>query len=238
MKIVFNCFSNDLSNRFSKLVLENLEGSESISTKSERALFDEIEKDNTDAYIMEGHSNWTQKAIDFIKRKNPYTPIVILMTKEKDSNYDWPRGAEFYILNPNYCFSPENIYEIVIRAIRSYNNNFEKLLKLTSKMKEEIEFEDFKYDPIMRNFRYNGKLIKKMSPKEGGVLEVLASNFGNVVKKEIIMERVWHKADFYVGRSMDVYITNIRNLFKEKGIPLVIKNIHNAGLLLDYEEKN
>jgi DNA-binding winged helix-turn-helix (wHTH) protein len=236
MKIVFNSSSNELTNQFINLVLANLNGSEAFGIKGERALFEEISKENTDAYILENTNSWTQKAIDFIKKRSPYVPIIALMYKKDEEDYNYPRGAEFYIFNPDGQILPKDIYESTIRTIQSYHINFDKLQKLTAKMKDEIEFEKFKYDPVRRNFRFEGALIKKMSPKEGGVLEILAANFGNVVKKEIIMEKVWHNVDFYVGRSMDVYITNLRNLFKEKRIPLTIKNIHNAGLILENED--
>jgi DNA-binding winged helix-turn-helix (wHTH) protein len=235
MKIVFNSESNDLTNQILTHALSGKDGVEIIGTKSERPLFDQIGFDNSNAYVLESHHSWTQKAIDFIKKRNPNIPVIVLMIEEIDGKFEWPRGAEFYLFNPNYSINAIQIYESIFRAINSYQTNFSKLQKLTAKLKDEIIFGDFKYDPVRRDFRYGGKFIKKMSPKEGGVLEILSANFDTVVKKEIIMEKVWHNVDFYIGRSMDVYVTNLRNLFKNAGLPLAIKNIHNAGLILEYE---
>lgn len=233
MKIVLNSSSNDFANTIISHVLENYKGIEIVSTKSERPLKDQIGYDNTDAYVLEANKSWTQKSIDFIKKKNPHIPVIVLFTEEISE--EWPRGAEFYLFNPDYSISPIHIFESIYRSVSSYGVNFQKLQNLTSNLKDEIAFDDFQYDPVRREFRYGGKLIKKMSPKEGGVLEILASNFDNIVKKDIIMEKVWHHVDFYIGRSMDVYITNLRNLFKKNELPLSIKNIHNVGLIMEYD---
>jgi len=235
MKIVFNSDSNNLINSILDYTIHDKNGIEIINTKSERPLLDQINYDNRDAYVLEGHMSWTQKSIDFINKRDPNIPIIILMISKSDGKYTWPRGGDLYLFNPSYSVDPLDIYESIYRFIKNYQSNFSKLQKLTAKLKDEIIFDDFKYDPVRRDFKYANKFIKKMSPKEGGVLEILSANFDTVVKKEIIMEKVWHNVDFYVGRSMDVYITNLRNLFKKNNIPLSIKNIHNAGLILEYE---
>ena len=77
------------------------------------------------------------------------------------------------------------------------------------------------------------KEITKLSEKQGGILEMLASNYGNAVKKDLILEKVWRKNDYYSSRSMDVYITGIRKIFKENKIKLQIKNISGVGLILE-----
>jgi DNA-binding response OmpR family regulator len=100
-------------------------------------------------------------------------------------------------------------------------------------MSDVIEFNNCKYDPTRRTLFYKGKEVKKLSAKEGGIVEILASNFGEVVKKEIILEKVWHKSDYFSGRSMDVYVTHLRNLLKESDIDVNIKNISGVGLILE-----
>ena len=96
-----------------------------------------------------------------------------------------------------------------------------------------IEFGQCKYDPTRRTLSYKDKEIKKLSAKEGGILEVLSSNFGEVVKKEIILEKVWHKSDYFSGRSMDVYVTHLRRLLRDNEIDMNIQNISGVGLILE-----
>jgi DNA-binding response OmpR family regulator len=105
--------------------------------------------------------------------------------------------------------------------------------RLTAKMNDKIEFGQCIYDPTRRMLSHNGVDIKKLSAKEGGILEILAINFGQVVKKEVILEKVWRKTDYFAGRSMDVYITYLRNTLKENEINLTITNISGVGLILE-----
>ena len=100
-------------------------------------------------------------------------------------------------------------------------------------MSDVISFGACKYDPSRRSLSFNDKHVKKCSKKEGGILEVLASHVGVLVKKEVILEKVWHKSDYYAGRSMDVYVSHLRKLFEENDIPFTIKNISGKGLILD-----
>jgi len=231
MKIVLNSEYNDLINDVVQIALDKNK-SDVIAAKTEKILFKEIGKENVDGFILQNNRTYTQRAIDFLKRKTPYIPIIVMMTETET----WPIGGDFYIFNINNELSHEDFYEACSRTFISYNTNFEKLKRITAKISDEIVFGDCKYNPPRRTFHYKNRLIKKMAPKEGGVLEILASNFGSVVRKEIILERVWHKTDFYKGRSLDVYLTNLRKkVFEAHGIPLVINTIPNAGLILEHE---
>jgi two-component system, OmpR family, response regulator len=100
------------------------------------------------------------------------------------------------------------------------------------KQKEKIEFANCVYDPNLRTLYYRNKEISKLSEKTGGIIEILASNFGKLVKKELILEKIWFKSDYFSSRSMDVYITNIRKLFKQNNIELKIKNVSKSGLII------
>ena len=117
--------------------------------------------------------------------------------------------------------------------ILAYKKNFDTLNKITSTSKEKISFSKYVYDPTHRKLYYNDNEIVKFTKKEGSIIEILAINYRNIVKKEIILEKVWHKNDYFVGRSMDVYITYLRNIFKEHNIDLNIINVSGSGLMIE-----
>jgi DNA-binding response OmpR family regulator len=89
------------------------------------------------------------------------------------------------------------------------------------------------YDPTQRFLYYKDKEIKRLSIKEGGILEILASNYGKIVNKDVILEKVWHATDYFKRRSCDVYVTYLRNTLKANKIKLTIKNISGIGLILE-----
>lgn len=239
MKIAFSTENTALINSFVRAYKES--GVQMINAKIETTLFEAIESAEPDAYVISSNCIFAKKAIDFIKKFNPYIPIVFLETQIDVENI--PSKADIVLPEiANETLLSKMIYHNII----GYQKNFETLHKLTAKMHDKIEFANCVYDPTRRilyrkitktlddgTITAETKQIQKLSQKSGGILEILAINFGEVVKREVILEKVWRKTDYFVGRSMDVYVTGIRNIFKEHKIKLNIKNISGIGLILE-----
>ena len=242
MKIVLNTQSAELINyfmRFSKLQNPVPAGYEDRNveiqaSRVEAGLFDSISDPSVDAYLIEVPSSYSQKGVDFIKKRTPYIPVILFGQTEILTDV---AGADIYLPYCEPSLDPEvhmnKFFELVVWNAANYLKNFSKLRKLTTKMSSVIDFGQCKYDPTRRTLSYKKAEIKKLSAKEGGILEVLSSNFGEVVKKEIILEKVWHKSDYFSGRSMDVYVTHLRRLFRDNEIDMNIKNISGVGLILE-----
>jgi len=225
MKIVINTENTELYNEFLKFAKEA--GHQLINAKAENILFDTIEKEKVDAYVISTFTPFFKKAVEFIKKNNPYTPVIAII------------HHNIVTLNiPVDVYITQNeLFDVLVNAvmydIQHYIKTFATLQKLTAKMHDKIEFGHCVYDPTRRLLYHKGKEIKKLSAKEGGILEVLAINYGEVVKKEVILEKVWRKTDYFAGRSMDVYITYLRNTLRNNKIKLTIKNISGIGLILE-----
>jgi hypothetical protein len=219
-------------------VLLQKEATEIIAVKSEKAFFDLIADETVEGFAIGVPSSFSKKAIDFIKRKSFYVPVLLYGSLRDVTSIG---GADIYIPFENekdntkdqteYCYS--KLFDIIVSNVTTYSRNFGKLRKLMTKMAEVIDFDPCKYDPTRRMLFHKGKEVKKLSAKEGGILEILSANFGQVVKREIILEKVWKKDDYFSGRSMDVYVTHLRRLFQEFNIKLTIKNISGVGLILE-----
>lgn len=245
MKIVINTENISLYNMFYKAGKDE---HQIINAKVESVLFDIIEKNNVDAYVLSNSTLYFKKAVDFIKKNDPYIPIIGVIVSEQTHNVP----VDIYMNEPMtfegdsayFCFSQNCIYNI-----NTYIKTFATLKKLTTKLHDVIEFANCKYDPSRRILYHHVKSsysekdneqestykeVKKFSKKEGDILELLALNYGEVVKKEIILEKVWRKPnDYFAGRSMDVYISYLRKTFKTNKIKLTIKNISGIGLILE-----
>ena len=240
MKIVLNTPNSDLLNylvRYSKtpnIVPGEFEDRnvDLVYSRVESGIFDNISDATVDAYIIHVPASYSQKAVDFIKKKHPYIPVLVFGPVE---NLGDVIGADIYLPYYNHLVEDalSTLFQLMVWNIANYLRNFAKLRKLTTKMSSVIEFGQCKYDPTRRTLSYKDSEIKKLSAKEGGILEVLSSNFGEVVKKEIILEKVWHKSDYFSGRSMDVYVTHLRRLLRDNEIDMNIKNISGVGLILE-----
>jgi hypothetical protein len=230
MKIVVNVDNAELYNTFARVTKDT--DIQIINAKVETILFEIIEKNNVDAYILSNNTPYFKKAVEFIKKKHPYVPITGVIIDQLTFNI----STDIYIDQP-MRFEGEPAYNVFVQTIfyniNTYIKTFATLKKLTAKMHDKIQFASCVYDPTRRILYHKEKEIKKLSAKEGGILEILASNYGEVVKKEVILEKVWRKTDYFAGRSMDVYITYLRNTLKSNNIKLTIKNISGIGLILE-----
>jgi len=234
MKIAFSTENMPLLNAFIRTHKEN--DVQIIVGKIESVLFETIENGDAEAYIISSNCTFAKKAISFIKKFNPHIPIVLLVENKPDPNgEEWKTDINNVdIIMSETCGSDIILSRMIYFNINTYIKNFETLHKLTAKMHDKIEFGNCVYDPTRRILYYKDKEIKELSPKEGGILEILAINFGEIVKKEVILEKVWRKSnDYFAGRSMDVYITHLRNTFKNNKIKLTVKNISGIGLILE-----
>lgn len=225
MKIVVSTGNIEFYNTF--LRVKNDVDQQIINAKAESVLFDNIEKSDADAYVLSTSTPCFKKAVEFIKKTSPYVPIIGLISNESISS-EIP--VDIYMIQTELN---DALITLIMHNINSYIKTFATLKRLTTKMRDKIEFAYCVYDPVRRILYHKNKEVKKLSQKEGGILEILAANYGKVVKKEVILEKVWHKSDYFVGRSMDVYITYLRNTLRTNKIKLTIKNISGIGLILE-----
>lgn len=230
MKIAVNTGNYEILNSLIRTAKEQ-ENTVAIA-KYEKSLFEHIDNEDVDAYVISSGTEYSQKAVDFIKKYYQYIPVVVI---GKSDEYNIKNADMVFPFNQE--INTDVYAKSILNAIYAYNKNFETLKRLTAKLGDEIEFGNCKYDPIRRVLFHNDEEIKKLSPKQAGVFEILAANFGKVVKKDIILEKVWHDSNYFVGRSLDVFTSHLRKILEKEETGMAITNISNVGLMLEYESK-
>lgn len=76
---------------------------------------------------------------------------------------------------------------------------------------------------------------RRLTKKEADVLKLLCINKNNILRRDTALLTIWGKDDYFMGRSMDVYITKLRKFLRED--PSVsITNIHNVGFMLEVKD--
>jgi DNA-binding response OmpR family regulator len=91
------------------------------------------------------------------------------------------------------------------------------LLRLTLKTnspKENIEIGKFEFLPNRYELKL-GELIRKLSHREAILLQILAENKNSTIQRKEILMRIWGDDSFFNSRNLDVYITKLRDYFKE-----------------------
>jgi len=109
--------------------------------------------------------------------------------------------------------------------------------------KREIHFENNKLEGMnvfkiaSFDFDYNNKILKhndfllKLTSKEASLLMLLYLNKDIALTREYMLEAIWGNDDYFLGRSMDVYISKLRKYLKfDENV--TIETIHGFGFKL------
>lgn len=157
-----------------------------------------------------------------IRKKNKEVPILFLTAKSMDED----RIAGFKAGGDDYITKPFNMEELLLRI--------EVFLKRTQKdadaEKQEFKLGRLRFD--CTNFLLiDGKDKQQLTQKEADLLRYLCLNANRVVKREDVLLHVWGKEDYFLGRSMDVFMTKIRKFLK--GVEKVdLQTVHGVGFKL------
>lgn len=164
-----------------------------------------------------------------IKTKNPQSPIIFLTARgmESDRVKGFQTGADDYITKP---FSNQE-FLLRVKALlkRCYGDSEQDV-------KNRFQIGAFEFEPSNLILR-NGSEEKKLTQKEVDVLKLLCQNESEIVKRELILISVWGNADYFTGRSLDVFISKLRKYLNAD--PSVrIENIHSVGFRLSVNDQN
>ncbi len=163
-------------------------------------------------------------------RKTDYTtPILFMSAKDNDKDMiqAFCAGGDDYIVKP---FSVTELSLRMYALLRRSRPNMNETI-----MPETIKFGIFTFDYPNRVLCTNTEQVN-LTKKEADVLRMLAANVNNVVKREKVLTDVWGENDYFMGRSMDVYIARLRKkLAEDKRVSIV--NVHRMGFKLEVREE-
>jgi len=153
-----------------------------------------------------------------IRRENLDMPIIMLTAKGEESDIvlGLNLGADDYVTKP---FS---IKELLARA--------EALLRRVRKTEQEIyQFGDCRLDLPARKFTRGDEEIK-LSPKEFKLLELFVKRPGRALTRDEILNLVWGYDSFVGSRSIDRFVTTLRNKIEpDPHNPVYIHTVREIG---------
>jgi len=162
-----------------------------------------------------------------IRKTNADVPIIFLTAKslKEDKIHGLKIGADDYITKP---FSIE---ELILKI-----EVFLKRNKITSNpVPEIVQMELGKYTFDYKNLELqNNGTVRSLTQKEADLLRFFIQNKNEVIKRAQILESLWGEDDYFMGRSLDVFISRLRKYLKDDE-SLKIENIHGVGFRLKTE---
>ena len=158
-----------------------------------------------------------------VRKKSATVPILFLTAKSmiEDKLEGFGTGADDYITKP---FSLE---ELLCRI-----EVFLRRAPLISHIEQKIVFLG-QYEFDFSNLTLKTRSAEKtLTQKEAEVLKLLYQNRERVLKREEILKQVWGDDDYFMGRSMDVFISKLRKYLKEDPSVQIV-NYHGVGFKLE-----
>jgi DNA-binding response OmpR family regulator len=156
-----------------------------------------------------------------IRKHNTEIPILFLTAKsmKEDRIHGLQLGADDYITKP---FSIE---ELILKIEIFLKRKF-----IATPDKEKYNVGAYTLD--YKNLKLLGKDSESnMTQKEADLMKLLIENKGNTLRREDILKKLWGENDYFLGRSMDVFISRLRKYIK-KDESIVIENVHGVGFRL------
>ena len=166
--------------------------------------------------IMDGFS-----LAEELRSLNTQVPIIFVTAKsmKEDKIKGLTIGADDYITKP---FSIE---ELILKI-----NVFLKRRFIRTDLDSVVSIGQCAFD--FKNLTIDHKNQKiKLTQREGELMQQLYVNKNAVVSRKDLLERVWGKEDYFLGRSMDVFISRLRkHLSCDPSV--TIENVHGVGFRL------
>ena len=199
-----------------------LQGYEVVHCSSGGAAYEKFKNEKFDLVIldvmlpeMDGFT-----IAENIRKKDHQVPILFLTAKslKEDRIQGLRLGGDDYLTKP---FSIEELIlkiEIFLRRSRVYEAPTEE---------KEIQVGTYVYMPMEYQLVLNDE-ARILTQRESELLSFLLKNKNKVIKRSVILETLWGEDDYFMGRSLDVFISRLRKYLADDP-QIKIDNIHGIG---------
>lgn len=157
-----------------------------------------------------------------IRKTNEQIPIIFLTARSmtEDRILGLTLGGDDYIPKP---FSMEELL-LKIRIFIKRSNSQHVSNSFVSK---SMTIGNFVFFPDDLTLSINGN-TRSLTLKEAELIRYFAANSNKVLSRNEILENIWGSDDYFLGRSLDVFISRLRKYFKDDP-NIKITNLHGIG---------
>ncbi|HEY4965925.1 MAG TPA: response regulator transcription factor [Puia sp.] len=196
-------------------------GYEVVHCPDGKTAIEKFKKENFDICLLDvmmpNQDGFT--VLKWIRQQTEQVPVLMITARsmEEDRIHGFESGADDYICKP---FSMK---ELLMRI--------EVFFRRTKKLYSEkpLKFEIGIFTFLFNEYRLmSGQHVDNITQREAELLLFLCENPNRILTRKEILLQVWGNDDFYLGRSMDVFITKLRKYFKPDP-SIFLETIHGTG---------
>ena len=154
-----------------------------------------------------------------VRTKDKKTPIIFITAKslKVDKLIGYQVGADDYITKP--FDEDELVWKINALLRRTEHKD----------LSGPIELGQYTFIPTNQELLFNEQ-VRRITERECEILSYLCQHKNHVVKREEFLTNIWGENDYFLGRSLDVFISKIRKYLKDDP-KLSIENVFGVGFI-------
>lgn len=167
-----------------------------------------------------------------IRERDAEVPVLFLSAKSLKE--DRLRGLR--IGADDYLTKPFSIEELVLKV-----EVFLRRRHLAERPPEELAVGRFLVDMANLELRDTAAddgaddAVRRLTQRELDLLALFARSPNRVLKRSDILTKIWGRDDYFLGRSMDVFISRLRKYLRPDE-DVSIENVHGVGFRLNTPE--
>jgi len=158
-----------------------------------------------------------------IRKLNKKVPVIFLTARsmKEDKLKGFGIGIDDYVTKP---FDEDELLFRIQSILSRVNPEESKEIKLVYQLGK------YTFDVQNQELKFNNE-SKRLTTKESKILDILAKSKNNIVPREEIMKAVWGETDYFIGRSLDVFVSKLRKHLQAEP-KIKIETIPTVGIIL------
>lgn len=132
----------------------------------------------------------------------------------------------------DYISKPFDVDELVLRIRNIIKRNTGSLPATPGLV---IRREDVVFSKDALKLSINGKKDILLTPREAELLDYLFRNENRILKREEILSQLWGENDYFLGRSLDVFISRLRKHLSASAF-ISIDNVYGVGFVFNIRQ--
>jgi two-component system, OmpR family, response regulator VicR len=163
----------------------------------------------------------------YVRERDPHIPIIFLSAKsmKEDRITGLKTGAD------DYMTKPFSIEELALRMEVFLKRN--RVNAPQSKNTFRLGRYEFNFENLLLTCpdeQWN------LTLKEGQLLQLFGRHVNQLLKREEILKTLWGDDDYFMGRSLDVFVSRLRKYLRYDD-NIRLENVHRVGFVMRIKER-
>jgi DNA-binding response OmpR family regulator len=136
----------------------------------------------------------------------------------------------------DYIIKPFDVDELVLRIRNIIKRNTGATLFTPASADPFVRREDVVFHKDSLKLLIGNKKEIVLTPREAELLDYLFRNENRILKREEILSQLWGENDYFLGRSLDVFISRLRKHLSDSDF-ISIDNVYGVGFVFNVKRR-